>query len=346
MHPFSQSQCDSSSVSGPAHSVRWIFSLVVLAATTLACAATSPWERLAPLPVPNGGFVTGSSGGRIIVVGGVTWQGDTKIWLDRMWTYDPARNVWSETGRLPAPVAYSVFGDNGSTLWFAGGSSGDATHRTLWRMDAARPPRIVATLEHGFVNAAGGLIGHTLYVAGGTDDQSRIDRITNAFRGIDVRTGAIVQLPDYPEVSLTTATAAAAGGRLFFFGGARWDASSKTVVNHASAHAYSPATNHWDRLPPLPHPGRGLTAVTLDGRHILVAGGYRNDEVEFVSDAFVFDTETHTYTTTTSLPYAAMVSLVKSGEWLYCLGGEDRKRHRTDAAFRIRWASLVSNMQK
>jgi hypothetical protein len=37
-----------------------------------------------------------------------------------------------------------------------------------------------------------------------------------------------------------------------------------------------------------------------------------------------------------------MVTLVKDGEWLYCLGGEDRKRHRTAAAFRIRWASLLS----
>lgn len=318
----------------------------MLAATPLTLGANATWERLPPLPMPNGGFVASANQGRIVVVGGVTWQGDTKIWLDRIWTYDPERNAWSETGRLPAPVAYSVFGDNGSTLWFAGGSSGDATHRTLWRMDAGRPPQVVAALKQGFVNAAGGLIGHLLYVAGGTDDQARTDRITNAFRGIDVRTGEIMPLPDYPEPNLTTGTAAVAGGRLFFFGGARWDNPTRTVVNFASAHVFSPATNRWDCLPPLPHPGRGLAAITLDERHILVAGGYRNDDVEFVGDAFVFATDARTYTPTTPLPYAAMVTLVKNGEWLYCLGGEDRKRHRSAAAFRIRWASLLSKPAK
>jgi hypothetical protein len=36
------------------------------------------------------------------------------------------------------------------------------------------------------------------------------------------------------------------------------------------------------------------------------------------------------------------VTLIRNGEWLYCLGGEDRKRHRTDAVFRIRWQELLS----
>src|SRR5688500_13918576 len=158
-------------------SLRRVLSLFVLATTSVMFGATATWERLAPLPVPNGGFVGAANNGRVIVAGGVTWQGDTKIWLDRIWTYDPERNRWSETGRLEAPVAYSVIGDNGGVVWFAGGSSGNATHRTLWRMDAGRLPQAVASLENGFVNATGGLIGHTLYVAGGTDDQTRIDRI-------------------------------------------------------------------------------------------------------------------------------------------------------------------------
>src|SRR5687768_17425264 len=114
-------------------SIRRVLSLFVMATTSLMFGATAAWERLAPLPVPNGGFAGAANDGRIIVVGGVTWQGDTKIWLDRMWAYDPERNQWSETGRLEAPVAYSVIGDNRGVVWFAGGSSGDATHRTLWR---------------------------------------------------------------------------------------------------------------------------------------------------------------------------------------------------------------------
>lgn len=321
-------------------------SFAALAALLSMSAATGSshaagWERLAPLPVPNGGFVGAASAGRIVIAGGVTWRGDTKVWLDGIWTYDPTRNAWSESGKLPAPLAYSVSGSDGSTVCFAGGSGGETTHRSLWRMDPGQAPRVVAPIEPALVYAAGGLIGHTLYAAGGTDDQAAIERITNSFLGLDVRTGKSTRLPDYPEASLTTATAAVVGGKLYVFGGARWDAGRKAVVNHASAHAYAPETNRWERLPPLPFPGRGFNAVALDDRFILVAGGYRNDEVEFVVDAFVFDTRSRVFTPTKPLPYAAMVTLIRSGEFLYCLGGEDRKRHRTDAAFRIRWQELL-----
>lgn len=312
----------------------------VAAALSLSVASAA-WERLAPLPVPNGGFVAAASGDRILAVGGVTWRGDDKIWLDGIWSYDPARNAWADAGKLPAPLAYATVGSAGPTVWFAGGSSGTTTHRQLWQLAPGKAPQSVATIEPALVYAAGGVIGDTLYAAGGTDDQAAIERISPRFHGINLRTGAARRLADYPEVSLTTATAAVAGGRLYVFGGARWDAKLKSVVNHASAHAYTPATDRWEKLPPLPHPGRGFCAVALDDRHILVAGGYRNDEVEFVTDAYVFDVQQRTFTPTTPLPYAAMVSLVRNGDWLYCLGGEDRKRHRTDAVFRIRWQELL-----
>jgi len=41
------------------------------------------------------------------------------------------------------------------------------------------------------------------------------------------------------------------------------------------------------------------------------------------------------------LPYAAMVGLVKMGEHVYCLGGEDKKQSRTDKFFRIPVADLL-----
>jgi N-acetylneuraminic acid mutarotase len=244
-------------------------------------------------------------------------------------------------GRLSARLADGVTGQDGGTVWFASGSSGTTTHRSLWKMDQGFTPQLVAPLDRGVVYAASALIGSTLYAVGGTDDQAGIERVANTFLAIDVKTGAIKRLSDYPEAGLTTGTAAAVGDRLLVFGGARWDPVEKKVVNHSSAHAYSVTQNRWESLPPLPHPGRGYSAVKLDDRHILVAGGYRNDTVEFVADAFVYNVDSRTFTATNPLPYAAMVSLVKSGDWLYCIGGEDRKRHRTDAFYRIRWRELL-----
>jgi len=322
---------------------------IVLLATLLDPAATSaatPWERLAPLPQSNGGFLSATLGDELIIAGGTHWQGETKSWLDQIWAYAPARNTWRDAGHLPAPLAYAVTGTAGDALWYAGGSSGLTTHRTLGKIFPGGTAQRVATLESALVYAAGAVIGTTLYAVGGSDDQAKLERITNHFLAIDLKTGQISRLPDYPEKSLTTATAAAVGQRLFIFGGARWEPTAATVVNHRTAHAYSLTKNLWETLPPLPHPGRGITAVALDPRHILIAGGYRDDSVEFVRDAFIFDLTTGTYTPTIPLPYAAMVSLVQSGEWLYCLGGEDRKKHRTDAVFRIRWQALLARPRR
>jgi N-acetylneuraminic acid mutarotase len=304
-------------------------------------AATSAWEKLPALPVGNGGFFSAVFGETVVLAGGTTWQGETKLWLDQIWAYDPARRTWREAGKLPAAFAYPVAGQIGGTVWFAGGSSGTKSHRELWRVEADLQPRLVSRLDAALVYATGALIGTTLYAVGGTDDQAALERIDNTFRGIDLNSGQITRLPSYPEASLTTATAAALGDRLYVFGGARWDPARKTVVNHRTAHAYSITARRWETLPPLPHPGRGYTAVTLDDRHILIAGGYRNDEVGFVADATLYDVTARTYRPTTPLPYAAMVGLVKAGDWLYCLGGEDRKKHRSDAAFRIRWKELL-----
>ena len=101
-------------------------------------------------------------------------------------------------------------------------------------------------------------------------------------------------------------------------------------------------TKRWEKLAPLPYAVRGLTACALDGRRILLAGGYKNDAEEFTDEAFVYDINTGKYTPTQPLPYKAMVSLVKVGDWIYCLGGEDRKKHRTDAVFRIKWKELLN----
>ncbi|MFM8337446.1 MAG: Kelch repeat-containing protein, partial [Opitutaceae bacterium] len=185
------------------------------------------------------------------------------------------------------------------------------------------------------VYAAAAAVGLELHVVGGTDDQAALDRVSRHFRSIDLKTGRVTELPPYPESGFTTGTAIATVGRVLVFGGARWDATARTVINHAAAHAYDTRTRQWSALPPLPRPNRGITAISLDPRRIYLAGGYENDEVGFVSSAVIFDPENPGYRPAAPLPYAGMVTLVKLGDWIYCLGGEDRKRHRSAAVHRI-----------
>ena len=43
---------------------------------------SAEWERLAPLPESNGGFVSGVVHGEIVIAGGTNWKDDTKQWPD------------------------------------------------------------------------------------------------------------------------------------------------------------------------------------------------------------------------------------------------------------------------
>jgi N-acetylneuraminic acid mutarotase len=317
---------------------RWCLTLGLFGAgLRTGVAAGAGWERRASLPVGNGGFVAAALDGNLVVAGGTTWKGETKRWLDEIWVYDAATDRWRSEGRLPTSLAYPVCGYDGVSLWWVGGSAGGAALPGVWRLGPGLRPERVASGAGGRVYAAGGVMAGRLWVVGGTDDQAALDRVNSGFRAIELESGAVEELPPYPEASVTTAAAVALGGRLFVFGGARWDPASRTVVNHATAHVFDVAARRWRKLPSLPHPARGLAAVALDEQRILIAGGYRNDAVEFVADTVVFDVESGTYRPAPSLPYAAMVTLVRDREWIYCLGGEDRKRHRTDAVHRVAW---------
>jgi N-acetylneuraminic acid mutarotase len=115
----------------------------------------------------------------------------------------------------------------------------------------------------------------------------------------------------------------------------------RRALGCGSAFVWSPSGDRWTVLPKYPFAGRGQTAVTLDDRYIYIAGGYRDDPEGFTDAAFLFDTKTEVFRPALPLPYRAMVSLVIVGDNLYCLGGEDAKRRRTDAAFRIATKDLI-----
>ncbi len=300
------------------------------------------WEALSPLPEPNGGFVCGAIGEDVVIAGGTNWKDGSKHWLDRIWVYEPARKAWRAAGRLPVALAYGVTGQTPGAFWFAGGSDGKETHRQLWRMDSKFIVTPVAKIEPRLVYSSGAVLAGKLLAVAGAADQAKVDTLTNAAFSFDLQGGAVQRLTDLPSAGIITGTAAACGGRLFVFSGAHWDGVAKTVVNTAAAFAFSPKSGRWDKLAPVPFAVRGLTAVALDDRHLYLAGGYKNEAEAFTAEAFIFDTQTGTYRPTAPLPYRAMVGLVVAGDWLYCLGGEDRMKHRSDAAYRLRWKSLLA----
>lgn len=301
----------------------------------LASSALAQWEQLPPLPEPNGGFLGGHHGGQIVIVGGTNWEGGKKNWLSGVYTFAPEQRVWAKRHDMPSPIAYGLGFSHDSDLLLLGGSDGKQTLKIFGHANAGKlTPQ--DELPSTMVLLSGGLIGERMYFVGGTDDAANLAGVTHAAYSLE-KCG-LTRLADYPGKPFATAASAVVGEELFVFGGMNYDAEAKLPVNTAEAYAFSPEKNVWRKLASMAAPTRGLTAVTLDDGHIYIAGGYRED---FTAEAVIYDVKADRYRKAVPLPYAAMVGLVKMGDHVYCLGGEDKKQSRTDKFFRIPVAELL-----
>jgi N-acetylneuraminic acid mutarotase len=298
-------------------------------------ALAAEWQRLAPLPEGNAGFACGIINNEIVIAGGTNWPDGTKHWLDRIHVYSPNTGHWREAGHLPSPRAYSAVANTKEGLCLAGGTSGEITHLNLSLLGADFKTKEIAAIKAPFVYAASATLGHDLYVIGGAPDQAGLAAMTNACLAIDLSTGHTRTIAPLPVPGFVTGAATACGGKIYVFGGASWNAGSGEPANLDTAFAYDPSRNEWRALPRLPSPNRGLNAITLDATRILIAGGYKNDTEGFTADVWIFDTTTASHHAAKPLPYPALVTLITCGDNLYCLGGEDQKKHRTDACYRI-----------
>jgi N-acetylneuraminic acid mutarotase len=308
---------------------------------TIASMQAADWEELPPLPEPNGGALCGVVDSRIVVVGGTNWEGGTKNWLRSIHEYDPARRAWTKRPDLPTgPVAYGVSIQDGGAFRFIGGSDGKKALKTIATIDGSGVHfESVPELPSALVLAGGGAIGGSYVIVGGTDDAANVrglQRTTHVLELIGPR-WIVKRMADYPGKPVALLASAVIGDELFVFGGMN-AGPADTVVNTNDAFAFSAAKNSWRKLRPLAAATRGLSSVSLDDQSIYLAGGFTD---EFRTEAFLYDTKADAYRSAKPLPYAAMVTLVSSGDYLYCLGGEDKMKSRTNKFFRLAVAELL-----
>lgn len=315
--------------------------LPLLTSLLLATAAAhAEWEALPPLPASNGGCLAGVEEGRILVVGGTNWQGGVKNWLNTVHAFDPATKQWiTLKGALKTPVAYGLDVQRGAHLGFIGGSDGKTALKIGGSMDGDvvkldAVPALPATV----VLAAGGMVGEQFFLVGGMDDAANLAGVTRAAYLIEG--GEVRRVADYPGKPFAVAASAVVGHEVLIFGGMNYDATTQLPLGTTSAYTFSTAKKEdaWRPLKPLPKPTRGLAAVVLDEQHVYLAGGYVED---FTADAVIYDVKSDTYTPAPPLPYAAMVKLVRCDDFIYCLGGEDKKQSRTDKCFRVKADELL-----
>jgi len=301
----------------------------------LALTAHAQWEQLPPLPEPNGGFMCGHHDGKIVIAGGTNWEGGKKNWLSGVYAFDVKEQRWMKLNNMPSPIAYGLGFSHSRDLLLLGGSDGKQTLKVIGHAIAGRlspEPQLPDTT----VLCAGGLMPTGLIFVGGTNDAANLAGLSKQsfFLGKE----GMERLPDYTGKPFAVAASAVAGDELLVFGGMNYDEATKAPANSTEANAFSPEKNAWRRLRPLEVANRGLTAVVLKEGNIYLAGGYTED---FTADAVIYDVKSDSYHNARPLPYAAMVGLVKMGEHVYCLGGEDKKQSRTDKFFRIPVAELL-----
>ena len=311
----------------------------------IALDCSAAWEPLPGLPVPNGGFFCGQLGGKIVVLGGTTWKGDTKHWLDEIWSFDPDTAKWTSKGRLPNPLALGVAGEWMGDLAFAGGTDGQKPRAEVWRLTRSFELKKVGRLKKDAALATGGVVDGELIVLGGGADVSKLDGLTKGGERFSLKESAGSDLPNAGNFAMGFGASASLGNELFVFGGVRHDPVNQ-LANLNGAWAFNTAQNQWRSLRPFPHSVRGPAAVRLDDHRILIAGGYGGPADTFSAVAFIYDTQKDVYARTIDLPIAAAVGLVRAGEFVYCLGGEDKMKHRTDACFRVRVDELIGAAEK
>ena len=321
--------------------------------TTIAAGrpVQAQWEQLPPLPEPNGGFACGHQGNFIVVVGGTNWAGGQKNWLNHARHFDSTTKSWKPEfdAELPGgPLAYAVACQmDENSLSLLGGTDGKEAHPESLLIDSIKTSQgtKIRSLSGDVVLSAGGYVSGRRLIVGGTSDAANLAGVTRTTHEIvfidkpwEDRHLLAKRLADYPGKPFATAASAVVGKELFVFGGMNYDAAAKLPVNSAEAYAFSPEKNVWRKVKPLATPTRGLSAVSLDDNHIYIAGGYRDD---FTADAVIYDVKMDSYRKAEPLPYAAMVALVTLDGFVYCLGGEDKMKSRTDKAFRIRVTELL-----
>jgi hypothetical protein len=306
-----------------------------------ASAVEFVWKSLGHLPEPIGGAACVSTGNRIVLAGGTNWPEGKKTWSRAVRAFDCVSLKWSVLGNLPAPCGYAVSGVRNGILILSGGSDGVTSNRSLWRFPAAGESSPASVIPH--VYSSGGILGDELIIAGGTPDANDLSSFSKASVAIHLETLEQRTLAPPPGPPVGIAASAVCSERLFVFGGARWDAAQKTVVNVSTTHVFSTRPDAWLAAASYPFEARGLCSVALGGRYIYVGGGFRTSPEGFTNEAFIYDTHLDHFRSAPGLPLAGMTSLVKEGNFVYCLGGEDRKQHRSDGFWRVSVDDLLKS---
>lgn len=157
----------------------------------------------------------------------------------------------------------------------------------------------------------------------------------------------MTRLSDFPDRKNGNPVLVFNNGSLYAFGGTMIYDKTKPYRNLDEAYAYSIRSNSWRTIRNLPYPVNDPAVCALDGRFIMVAGGYKTDDAvsdkrSFSDRIFIYDIRLDTYQEcSVRLPYPAQGhGLLKAGRKIFLLGGEDIFCHRSNLFYVADWLEI------
>lgn len=294
---------------------------------TLSVLLAMRWSELQPMLRSEAGGAAAYLGDELVIAGGTTWQNDVKLWLTDVQIYQPGSDRWVRGPELPVPLAYGAYISTGAGLEIFGGSDGKTTHRTSWRLDAAKKgwQKTGSIPVDSLLGRAAHVNGST-FLFGGCSDVADLTKCSDAVWRRDGQS-EWRRVSAIPGGALGLGAIAVSGSAIYLFGGCS-AGSDRKVVNESKAYRYDPETNRWKTIREMQAGNRGLTAVSLGGRFIYLLGGYTNSG--FSADVLEYDIQTDGYTNLNRMPVALLgIEFVLNGRKLLGAGGEDQMRSRS-----------------
>src|SRR5918993_1066065 len=168
--------------------------------------------------------------------------------VDELMRFDPATRRFEQLAPMPERLNHVSMVTHDGRIYVVGGLGdvlfGADVRREMWEYDpAADRWRDMPAMPTARGAASAGVIGDTLYVAGGVGENGRVLGTVEAF---DFTTGRWERRADMPTAR-EHAAYAVADDRLYVLGGRTPANDAITVVE-----AYEPEADRWRRVAPLP----------------------------------------------------------------------------------------------
>lgn len=353
-------------------SPKWLLIVAVLNssyALAVAAHAQQPfstikltWASLPPIPDHNG-FASPFAGvnyGALIVAGGSNfpdkklWEGGSKAWYDSVFVLEGPNREWKQVGKLPRPIAGGVSVSTRSGVACIGGGDATKCYDDCFLLKVKNGSVITTplpSLPKPCANAAGILVGDTIYIAGGIERPDAMNAL-NTFWALDLRNTSAgwQQLPTWPGPSRMLATIGAQDGAIYLFSGTDLKPGGDGKPERVwlkDAFKYRPKQG-WTRMAELPRVAVAAPspAPEVGSSQLLVLGGDDGEQAKlpqqthtgFRGDILAYNTASNTWSTFGELPFGLVTTpAVRWQNRIVIPGGEERPCIRSNKV----WATTI-----